>query len=84
MYGAAACQRDRVLMGPGPLRRPAGGAGRARPNRPSDTSTPSFSAILDETQSMLRAGLRNADNPLTLPISATGSAGMETCFVNLA
>jgi alanine-glyoxylate transaminase/serine-glyoxylate transaminase/serine-pyruvate transaminase len=38
--------------------------------------------VLDETQAMLRQvfGTRNA---LTLPMSGTGSAGMETCFVNL-
>jgi len=43
---------------------------------------PYFLTLLDETQSMLREvfGTKNA---LTLPISATGSAGMETCFVNL-
>ncbi|KPK16735.1 MAG: alanine--glyoxylate aminotransferase [Myxococcales bacterium SG8_38] len=43
---------------------------------------PVFLQILDETQGMLRQvfGTKNA---LTLPMSATGSAGMETCFVNL-
>lgn len=43
---------------------------------------PAFLALLDETQSMLRE-VFGTDNSLTLPISATGSAGMETCFVNL-
>jgi len=43
---------------------------------------PVFLEVLDQTQSMLRQtfGTRNA---LTLPMSATGSAGMETCFVNI-
>ncbi len=43
---------------------------------------PYFLTLLDETQSMLREVFGTA-NALTLPISATGSAGMETCFVNL-
>jgi alanine-glyoxylate transaminase/serine-glyoxylate transaminase/serine-pyruvate transaminase len=43
---------------------------------------PEFLRILDETCERLRTvfGTRNA---LTLPISGTGSAGMEACFVNL-
>jgi alanine-glyoxylate transaminase/serine-glyoxylate transaminase/serine-pyruvate transaminase len=43
---------------------------------------PVFLEVLDETQGMLREVL-GTKNALTLPISATGSAGMETCFVNL-
>ena len=43
---------------------------------------PAFLAVLDETQSMLRE-VFGTENALTLPISATGSAGMESCFVNL-
>ena len=43
---------------------------------------PYFLRLLDETQSMLRE-VFGTKNSLTLPISATGSAGMETCFVNL-
>lgn len=43
---------------------------------------PAFLAVLDEVQERLR-GLFGTRNPMTLPISATGSAGMETCFVNL-
>jgi alanine-glyoxylate transaminase/serine-glyoxylate transaminase/serine-pyruvate transaminase len=43
---------------------------------------PAFHAVLEEVQECLRRlfGTRNA---MTLPISATGSAGMEACFVNL-
>ena len=37
---------------------------------------------LDEIGDRLRAVFRTA-NTLTLPISGTGSAGMEACFVNL-
>src|SRR6476620_2208594 len=43
---------------------------------------PEFLAILDETCSRLRTVFRT-ENALTLPISGTGSAGMEACFVNL-
>ena len=43
---------------------------------------PIFLQVLDETQTMLRQ-VFGTENALTLPISGTGSAGMETCFVNL-
>jgi alanine-glyoxylate transaminase/serine-glyoxylate transaminase/serine-pyruvate transaminase len=43
---------------------------------------PEFLAVLDEVQERLRA-LFGTGNPLTLPLSATGSGGMEACFVNL-
>jgi alanine-glyoxylate transaminase/serine-glyoxylate transaminase/serine-pyruvate transaminase len=43
---------------------------------------PEFLTILDETCDRLRAVFRTA-NTLTLPISGTGSAGMEAAFVNL-
>jgi alanine-glyoxylate transaminase/serine-glyoxylate transaminase/serine-pyruvate transaminase len=43
---------------------------------------PEFLALLDETNERLRAVWRTA-NALTFPISATGSAGMEACFVNV-
>jgi alanine-glyoxylate transaminase/serine-glyoxylate transaminase/serine-pyruvate transaminase len=43
---------------------------------------PQFLRALDEVQAMLRAVFQTS-NPLTLPISATGMAGMETCLVNL-
>lgn len=72
---------ERVLMGPGP----------------SDVSVrvlqamsapcighldPVFLSIMDETQRLLRF-LFQTENALTIPVSGTGSAGMETCFVNL-
>jgi alanine-glyoxylate transaminase / serine-glyoxylate transaminase / serine-pyruvate transaminase len=72
---------ERILMGPGP----------------SDVSRrvlqamaapcighldPRFLAIMDETQQLLRF-LFQTGNALTIPVSGTGSAGMETCFVNL-
>ena len=74
-------QSDRVLMGPGPsniypevaeaLQRPLLGH-----------LDPDFLAILDETCARLRK-VFCTDNPATLPVSGTGSAGMEAAFVNL-
>ncbi len=43
---------------------------------------PDFLVVLDEIADRLRLVFRT-DNALTLPISGTGSAGMEACFVNL-
>jgi len=43
---------------------------------------PYFLATLDRVQSGLRRLFRT-ENKLTLPISGTGSAGMEACFANL-
>ena len=43
---------------------------------------PYFIKIMDEIQ-VLQQEVMNTKNKLTLPISGTGSAGMETCFVNL-
>ncbi len=43
---------------------------------------PAFIAMMDELQDLLRYAFRT-DYALTMPVSAPGSAGMETCFVNL-
>jgi alanine-glyoxylate transaminase/serine-glyoxylate transaminase/serine-pyruvate transaminase len=43
---------------------------------------PEFLKIMDESMAMLRAVFQTK-NRLALPMSGTGSAGMETCFVNL-
>ena len=43
---------------------------------------PYFLQVMDDTQKMLRQVFRTA-NELTLAVSGTGSAGMETCVVNL-
>jgi alanine-glyoxylate transaminase/serine-glyoxylate transaminase/serine-pyruvate transaminase len=43
---------------------------------------PDFLKVLDEIADRLRLVFRT-ENALTLPISGTGSAGMEACFVNL-
>ncbi|MBL8796703.1 MAG: alanine--glyoxylate aminotransferase family protein [Planctomycetia bacterium] len=43
---------------------------------------PQFLQIMNETQEMLRQTFQTT-NQLTFPVSGTGSAGMETCVVNL-
>ena len=43
---------------------------------------PQFLQIMNETQEMLRLAF-GTKNALTFPVSGTGSAGMETCVVNL-
>ena len=72
---------DRILMGPGPCNPyPEAMEGLARPVL--GHLDPEFVAILDETCERLRRVFRTA-NALTLPISGTGSAGMEAAFVNV-
>jgi len=72
---------ERVLMGPGPstvhervLR------AMARPLL--GHLDPEFLQIMDENQDMLRQVFAT-ENRLTIPISGTGSAGMEAAVVNL-
>jgi alanine-glyoxylate transaminase/serine-glyoxylate transaminase/serine-pyruvate transaminase len=43
---------------------------------------PAFLEVLDGVQARLRR-LFGTDNAMTLPLSGTGSAGMEACFANL-
>ncbi len=43
---------------------------------------PAFLALMEEVQENLRR-LYGTHNPMTLPLSGTGSAGMEACLVNL-
>ena len=71
----------RILMGPGPS---------DVPQRVLDASArptvghldPSFITLMDEIKVMLQQAYKT-DNALTMPVSAPGSSGMETCFVNL-
>lgn len=72
---------SRLLLGPGPS------DAHQRVLRAMATPLlghldPAFLAIMAEVQEMLRAVFQTG-NRLTLPISATGMAGMETCLVNL-
>jgi len=72
---------DRLLLGPGPSNPyPEVAEAFARPLL--GHLDPEFLALLDLTCERLRAVFRTA-NALTLPVSGTGSAGMEACFVNL-
>ena len=72
---------DRLLLGPGPSNPyPEAVAALGRPML--GHMDPEFIAIMDETMARLRTVFRT-DNALTLPVSGTGSAGMEACFVNL-
>lgn len=71
----------RTLMGPGPsdvhprileaLSRPTIGH-----------LDPAFISMMDELKELMQYAFQT-ENALTMPISAPGSAGMETCFANL-
>lgn len=72
---------QRTLMGPGPSDVPPRVLGAlARPT--IGHLDPLFVQLMDEIKGMLQNAFQTS-NELTLPISAPGSAGMETCFVNL-
>jgi alanine-glyoxylate transaminase/serine-glyoxylate transaminase/serine-pyruvate transaminase len=72
---------DRLLLGPGPSNpHPRVLAALAQPLL--GHLDPAFLAILDEAQARLRR-LFGTENALTLPLSATGSGGMEACLANL-
>lgn len=72
---------QRVLMGPGPSNVPPRVL-QAMSSPCIGHLDPYFLTIMDETQQLLRF-LFQTENALTIPVSGTGSAGMETCFVNL-
>lgn len=71
----------RALMGPGPSDVPARVL-QAMAAPCIGHLDPYFLTIMDQTQHLLRYVLQT-ENALTIPVSGTGSAGMETCFVNL-
>lgn len=68
-------------MGPGPSN-PYPGVTMALAGPLLGHLDPEFLAVLDETNERLRRVFATS-NPLTLPISGTGSAGMEASFVNV-
>ena len=72
---------ERVLMGPGPSNVPARVL-QAMSAPCIGHLDPYFLFAMDETQELLRYLFQTA-NPFTIPVSGTGSAGMEACFVNL-
>jgi alanine-glyoxylate transaminase/serine-glyoxylate transaminase/serine-pyruvate transaminase len=72
---------QRLLMGPGPSNvHPRVLAALAAPT--IGHLDPEFIRMMDEVKTLLQYAFQT-DNALTLPVSAPGSAGMETCFVNL-
>ena len=71
----------RTLMGPGPSDVPQRVLdAMARPT--IGHLDPAFVAMMEELKILLRYTFQT-ENELTFPISAPGSVGMETCFVNL-
>ena len=70
----------RILMGPGPSN-PYPEVTSALVDPVIGHLDPVFLSLLDETCDRLRTVFGTA-NPLTLPLSGTGSAGMEASFVN--
>ncbi len=71
----------RTLMGPGPSDiHPRILSAMARPT--IGHLDPQFIVMMDEIKEMMRYAFQTK-NQLTIPVSAPGSAGMETCFVNL-
>jgi alanine-glyoxylate transaminase/serine-glyoxylate transaminase/serine-pyruvate transaminase len=72
--------RERHLFGPGPSN-PYPEATRALAEPLLGHLDPEFLRVMDETCDMLRT-VWGTDNARTLPLSATGSAGMEAAFVN--
>lgn len=71
----------RTLMGPGPSDiHPRVLAAMSRPT--IGHLDPAFIGMMDEVKAMLKYAFQT-ENEMTMPVSAPGSAGMETCFVNL-
>jgi alanine-glyoxylate transaminase / serine-glyoxylate transaminase / serine-pyruvate transaminase len=71
----------RTLMGPGPSDvHPRVLAALSRPT--IGHLDPKFVEMMDEVKALLQYAFQTR-NELTMPVSAPGSAGMETCFVNL-
>lgn len=72
---------ERTLMGPGPSNiHPRVLAALSRPI--IGHLDPAFVGMMEELKVMLRYAFQT-ENALTFAVSAPGSAGMETCFVNL-
>ncbi len=73
--------RETLLMGPGPSTVPKE-IYQAIAKPTLGHLDPVFIGIMNGIKEKQQA-LMQTSNPLTIPISGTGSAGMETCFVNL-
>lgn len=73
---------ERLLLGPGPCN-VSDEVREALAQPLVGHLDPAFLALLDEVQAMLASVFRAPEGSLVLPISGTGSAGMEACLVNL-
>jgi len=73
--------KETLLMGPGPSCVPDE-VYRALGTTTIGHLDPRFIRIMDDIKEMLQA-IMQTQHRLTMPMSGTGSAGMETCFVNL-
>ena len=71
----------RTLMGPGPSD-VSPRVLEAMARQTIGHLDPAFQTLMDEIKDLLRYAFKT-DNKLTFPVSAPGSAGMETCFANL-
>ena len=72
---------QRTLMGPGPSDVPQRILDAMQ--RPTiGHLDPAFQEMMEEIKVLMRYAYQT-ENPLTFPVSAPGSAGMEMCFVNL-
>jgi alanine-glyoxylate transaminase / serine-glyoxylate transaminase / serine-pyruvate transaminase len=71
----------RLLMGPGPSN-VAASVLRAMSQTLVGHLDPAFIQLMEEVKGMLRVVFQTK-NDVTFPVSGTGSAGMEFCFVNL-
>ena len=72
---------ETLLMGPGPSC-VADAVYKAMARPTIGHLDPYFIKIMDSIKTRLRT-LLNTENQLTIPMSGTGSSGMEACFVNL-
>lgn len=83
MHGVMALRptRSKLLLGPGPSN-PDPRVLRALSEPTIGHLDPDFARVMDETTELLRY-VFCTKNRLTIPVSGTGSAGMETALVNM-
>jgi len=72
---------NRILMGPGPSD-VSERVLKALSQQTVGHLDPTFVSLMDEIKTLLQYAFQTK-NELTIPVSAPGSSGMETCFMNL-
>lgn len=72
---------NRILMGPGPSD-VSERVLKALSQQTVGHLDPSFITLMDQIKELLQYAFQTK-NELTIPVSAPGSSGMETCFMNL-